>query len=199
MSRRRSPLCAVPTQVATAIERAGYYPALVMDAVGMALAGEEVVAHLVHLETTFDNDELRRHVTVLVLTPARLLIAHADDHGPDQHTRQTYASVSSEAVPLSKVHSVALQHVYAAPERFRSGALPQELSMTIGWGAVSRIDLEPAGCADPQCEADHGYTGTITGDDIVLRVASAAEGAEAVEDAVAFAAALSAATAQRSA
>lgn len=197
MTRRRVSVAAVPSELSAAIERAGYYPAMVADAVAVALAGEAVESQLVHLETTFDSEELRRHVTVLVLTRSRLIIAHADDHGPDPHTRQTYASVSSESVPLSQVKSVALHHVYAAPERFRSGALPHELSMTIGWGAVQRLDLEPAGCVDPSCEADHGYTGTITGDDIVLRVAAAAEGADAVDEAVAFATALSAATSVR--
>ncbi len=197
MSRRRGNVCPVPSELAVAIERAGYYPAMVCDAVSTSLGSEQVVSHLVHQETTFDSDELRRHVTVLVLTPTRLLIAHADDHGPDAHSRVTYASVSSEAVPITQVRSVALHHVYTTPERFRPGVLPHELSMTIGWGAVQRLDLEPAGCADPACEADHGYTGTLSSDDIVLRVATAAEGIDAVDDAVEFARALSAATVER--
>ncbi len=197
MSRRRAPEAPVPTEVAASIQRAGYYPAMVSAAVGIALAGESAVAHFVHQETTFDGNEVRRHVTVLVLTPTRFLLAHADDHGPDPQSRTTHASVSTEAVPLGQVRSVALHHVYAAPEQYHSGVLPTELSITIGWGAVRRIDLEPAGCADPQCEADHGYTGTSTGDDIVLRVATAAEGIEAVDEAVSFATALSAATSRR--
>ncbi|MGA0980757.1 MAG: DUF5998 family protein, partial [Candidatus Nanopelagicales bacterium] len=53
------------------IERSGYYPALVADALETALAGEPLVAYVVHHEATFDRDELRRHVTVLVLTPTR--------------------------------------------------------------------------------------------------------------------------------
>lgn len=197
MNRRRAPEAPVPTQLAASIQRAGYYPAMVSGTVAMALAGEDVEAHFVHQETTFDSNEVRRHVTVLVLTPTRFLLAHADDHGPDAQSRTTYASVSTEAVPLDQVRSVALHHVYASPERFHPAVLPTELSMTIGWGAVRRIDLEPAGCADPQCEADHGYTGTSTSDDIVLRVATAAEGVEAVEEAVAFATALSALTSGR--
>jgi hypothetical protein len=75
--------------------------------------------------------------------------------------------------------------------------MPRELTLTISWGAVLRIDLEPAGCADPDCEADHGYTGTATADDITLRLSADAEGADAVRSAVAFARALSAATAGR--
>ena len=51
-----------------AIEHAGYYPELVADAVDAAVAGEQVEAFVVHQETTFDSDEVRRHITVLVLT-----------------------------------------------------------------------------------------------------------------------------------
>jgi hypothetical protein len=82
------------------------------------------------------------------------------------------------------------------PERHRAGAIPRDLTLTISWGALNRIDLEPATCGDPTCEVDHGYTGTMVADDITLRISSAAEGAEAVSAAVAFAKALSAATAR---
>ena len=73
-------------------------------------------------------------------------------------------------------------------------APPAEAVLTIGWGGVGRVDLEPAGCSDPNCEADHGYTGTIAGDDYTLRVSAAAEGADAVGALLAFSDALSART-----
>ncbi len=183
----------LPRALRDEIDRAGYYPALVGDSVDVALAGEEVVSHLVHPETTFDR-EVRRHVTVLVLTATRLLVAHADDHEPDEFSPEPYASASTEAVPLSRVCSVVLTHAVTGPERHRSGDTPRELSMTIGWGALSRVDLEPASCSDPECEADHGYTGTLAADDISVRLSSDAEGAGAVRQAIAFARALSAAT-----
>ena len=41
---------------------------------------------------------------------------------------------------------------------------------------MRRIDLEQAGCADPECEADHGYTGTMVGDDLTVRMSAAADG-----------------------
>ena len=66
-----------------AIERTGYYPEVVADAVDGAVAGEEVVSYFVHHEPTFERDEVRRHVTVLVLTPTRLILAHTDEHAPD--------------------------------------------------------------------------------------------------------------------
>jgi hypothetical protein len=69
-----------------------------------------------------------------------------------------------------------------------------EAVLTIGWGAVGRLDLEPAGCSDPNCEADHGYTGSLSSDDFSLRVSAAADGAGAVAQLLTFAEALSART-----
>ncbi len=66
--------------------------------------------------------------------------------------------------------------------------------LTIGWGAAGRLDLEPAICSDPNCEADHGYTGVLSSDDFSLRVSAAAEGPDAVGELLEFAGALSART-----
>ena len=180
----------------TAIDHAGYHPELVADAVDAALAGEPVEDFVVHQETTFDSDEVRRHITVLVLTPSRLVISHADDHPSDPLLNAPYATVSTEAVSLASVRSVVVNRVVADPMRYRGGALPQEATVTIGWGAVSRLDLEPASCGDPECDADHGYTGSATIDDISLRVSEAAEGTDAVSRLLSFAATLSRATAR---
>ncbi len=178
------------------IENSGYYPALVSDVLGIALADEPVVAHLVQSETTFDVDTVRRHLSVVVLTGSRLVFVHADDHGGDEeHGDEAHGIASSESVPLSAVRSVMVTHVVPQPEKYRPGTLGRELTLTIGWGAVSRVDLEPATCGDPQCEADHGMTGSLTADDLSLRVSAEAEGDTALADAVAFARVLSSMTA----
>ncbi len=189
---------AVPrtTTLRQSLDLAGYYPELVSDVLDVALGGEDVVAHLVHPETTFDAAEVRRHVTVLVLTASRLIMAHVDDHPADRDNPSTSASATTESVPLSAVHTVALTHVVTVPERHRSGAVPAELTLAVGWGGVQRIDLEPATCGDPACEADHGLTGSIAPDDVIVRVSAHAEGKDAVRAAVGFARALSAATAR---
>ena len=185
-----------PTDLVRKIEKSGYYPALVADVLDIALADEEVLAHLVHGETTFDLDTIRRHLSVVVLTPGRLIFVHADDHGGDEeHGDEAHGIATSESVPLSAVRSVMVAHVVANPEKYRPGTLGRELTLTIGWGAVSRIDLEPATCGDPQCEADHGMTGSVTADDLSLRISADAEGETALRDAVAFAKSLSAMTA----
>jgi hypothetical protein len=179
------------------LDRAGYYPELVADVLDVALAGEPVVAHLVQPETTFDAAEVRRHVTVLVLTPTRLVVAHVDDNPADREHPSASAAATTEAVPLRELRSVSLTHVVEDPQRHRRGEGLIEVTLALGWGAVSRIDLEPAGCTDPDCEADHGLTGTMSPDDVVVRVSAAAEGKDAVQAAVSFARRLSAATAAR--
>ena len=199
ITTQRRPL---PSSLTKDIERAGYYPALVADVVESAVAGGEVVSHLVHQETTFDHDTVRRHITVLALTPTRLVVAHADDHAaeddhgePDDGDPQSSATATatSECVPLSAVRGVMLTHVVTSPATYIPGTLGRELTLTLGWGAVSRVDMIPATCGDPNCEADHGYEGTVTTDDIGLRISADADGETALAQAMEFARTLSAA------
>jgi hypothetical protein len=178
-----------------AIEASGYYPEVVADAVFAAVAGESVQAFLVHHEPTIDErDEVRRHVTVLTLTPSRLILGHTDEHAPDDLLPAPYTSSTSEAVLLSSVKTVVVSRMVANPAHY-SGPAASEAVLTIGWGAVGRVDLEPATCGDPNCDADHGYTGVLSSDDFSLRVSAAAEGPTAVADLLTFADALSARTA----
>jgi len=195
---REAPVTDQTEALRTAIDRVGYYPAVVADAVESALAGEPVVGFVIHHEPTFDRDEVRRHVTVLVLSPTRLLVTHTDEYPPDDLLPAPYTSTSTEAVPLGRIGSVSVTRMVANPAKdtARQGAAPvAEAVLTVGWGAVSRVDLEPATCGDPDCVADHGYTGTFSAEDFSLRITSAAEGESAVEQLLAFARALSAATA----
>jgi hypothetical protein len=177
-----------------AIQQAGYYPALVSDTLGTALAGEPVQSYIVHHEPHFDRDEIRRHVSVLVLTPTRLIVGHTDEYPSDESHPLPYATTSTEAVPLDRVSSVVVSRTVTSPASYNSGDPAREVVLTVGWGAMSRVDLEPAGCGDPDCEADHGYTGSLTSDDFSLRVSEAADGGRRVEDMLDFARTLSAAT-----
>ncbi len=180
---------ALPENLTLAITHAGYYPALVCDVVESAVAGDEVVAHLVHQETTFDEETVRRHVTVLVVTPRRLVIAHADDFS--EPGAPATATATTETVPLAALRGVMVTHVVAHPETFSPGTHSRDITLTIGWGAVSRLDLLPAQCADPECTADHGFEGTVASDDISLRISAAADGEGAVDTALDFARTLS--------
>ncbi|HEX5522857.1 MAG TPA: DUF5998 family protein [Pedococcus sp.] len=190
--RAIAPPAPLPPDLTRAIQRAGYYPALVADVVQAALAGDEVVSHLVHQETTFDHDVVRRHITVLALTSSRLVIAHADDHADEGTGNEEVATATTESVPLSAVRGVMLTHVVPKPQDYNPGSLGREITLTLGWGAVSRIDLLPATCADPSCDAEHGFEGTVSSDDISLRVSADAEGEAALRQALSFAQELSA-------
>jgi hypothetical protein len=187
---------ALPADLTAAIERAGYYPALVADVVESALGPDTVVEHLVHQETTFDQDAVRRHITVLAMTPTRLVIAHADDHegipgSAEGDAGLPVATATSETVPLSSVRGVMLTHVVSSPDTYVPGSLGREITLTIGWGAVARIDIVPATCGDPDCDADHGFEGTVASDDISLRISADADGDRALTDALRFARTLS--------
>ena len=179
-----------------AIEKTGYYPQVVAAGVRAAVAGEEVASFLVHHEPTIDRDEVRRHITVVVLTGTRMILCHTDEHAPDDLLPEPYTSTSTEAIRLSSVRSVVVNRMVANPETVAGGdqPVPSEAVLTVGWGGINRIDLEPAACADPECEADHGYTGVLASDDFSLRVSSAADGQVAVDDLLAFAETLSART-----
>lgn len=186
---------AAATALRKEVRKTGYYPDLVLDCLHSALGGEPVQAHLVHHEAHFDGDELRRHVTVLVLTPSRLVIGHTDEYPADEAHPSPYALSSTEAVPLRRVTSVVVTRTIGMPSAYKAGDPAQEVLISIGWGAMSRVDMEMATCGDPECEADHGYSGTIAADDYALRMSQAGDGPSGPDQALAFAAALSAATA----
>jgi len=182
----------------SAIERSGYYPGLVADAVSAAIGSDPVVSYVVHHDAHFDPGmEVRRHMTVLALTPTRLVHSHTDEYPADETEPEArpQAETSTEAVRFSRISSVALTRVIHDPASYvPGGTMPSEVVLTVGWNVLSHLELEPAHCGDESCEADHGYTGTMTADDVILRVSEAADGEEAVRQVLAFARALSEAT-----
>ena len=180
----------------SAIERSGYYPGVVSDAVTAALGQEPVLSYVVHHDALFDPGmEVRRHMTVLALTPTRLVFSHTDEHPPDDTDSRPQAETSTEAVRFSRISSVAVTRVMPDPASYVPGVtMPTEVVLTIGWNVLSHVELEPAHCGDDSCEADHGYTGTITADDLAMRVSEAADGEDAVRQVLAFGQALSEAT-----
>ncbi|WP_062466481.1 DUF5998 family protein [Demequina maris] len=164
-----------------AVKIAGYYPALATSVLRSAIGTETVRAHFVHAETTFDDREVRRHMTVLVITDTRLLRVHMDDGAGHAGAGAAHeASATVETTALGAIRNTAMTHVVHEPERFSEGDLPSELVLAVGGSVHSRVDLEPASCGDESCEADHGYTGTLTSDDILVRVSLIADGADSI-------------------
>lgn len=181
-------MTALPADLRAAIVASGYFPEFVSATLAQALADEEVVDSLVHHEATFNATELHRHVTVLVLTPTRLIVAHTDD-GEHPHVHQALTTV--ETVSLRHIRSVGLTQVAANPERFGRGKHgTAETWLVVNWGAMRRQEVEPASCGDPDCDADHGYTVSDLADDLTVRISAAADGEAAVADLIRFAALL---------
>lgn len=174
----------------SALQRSGFYPRLVADVVNDALDGQQSLAHLVHLETHFERNEVHRHITVLVLTSEMLVITHVDDHQLDESGEQMVAQVSTESVPVSQIQSVVLSYIYSQPQDYKPSDPARELTLAIAWSGGQRVEMGPSSCGDPSCDADHGYSGTIMQEDIALRISAEAEGLQAVADAKAFARAL---------
>lgn len=172
------------------LARAGFYPELVAHAIAVELGERTPDAHLVHVDTHFDYEEIHRHITVLVLAQDALLAVHLDDHAADAAGQAVLAQVSTEMVPVRALGSVVLTTGHADPARFSPADPVAEMTLALIWAGGQRLDLQPAGCADPQCDLDHGYTGTATREDLVIRVAADADGQGAVDGALAFARAL---------
>jgi hypothetical protein len=170
------------------IEAGGYFPTLMWGVIEDALAGEEVRAYLIHQEPTLTAGEVGSHVSAMVLTPTRLVTMHIDDtvEGPDD---EVTAAVTTDAVALRAIHSVAATHVVRG-----AGTGPRAVTLAVQWGGASHFELEPAQCGDPTCPAEHGYTGSVTTADVLLRVSEEGDGEERVAEALAFMRALSKAT-----
>lgn len=167
----------------------GYFPDLIVDGIQLAVGDEAVQKHLVHHEATFLDDALHRHLTVLALTGSRLVVGHTDEHTIDLGPMQAASTV--EAVNLDRFTSVSLSRIVSHPEKFGTkAARVEEAWLAVGWGTVRRADLEPAGCGDPDCEADHGYAGTIAAEDLTVRMSAAADGVDNVARLVDFAVSL---------
>lgn len=179
------------------VETCGYYPDLVLDSVLLTVGDEEVVDFVVHHEPTFNHDQIHRHVTILVLTPTRLVVGHTDDHiaeGDGVPQQPLRAATSAESVPLRAVDTVTMTRVMNEPDRYDRDAVV-ETWLTLNWGSLRRLELEPATCADPNCDADHGYSGSLVGDDLVVRMSAAADGKQSVDRLIAFGLRLQRATA----
>lgn len=186
-----------------AIERGGFYPALVHHTVTEALDGREASHQIVHVDTHFDMEEVHRHITVLALADDVVVVAHLDDHDleaddggygrPDAGSGSggdTVARISTEVVPVSRIRSLILSEVHRQPDRFSPERGLAEVTLNMNWTGGARFETVPAECANPDCMADHGDNGTWVPEDIVLRIAATAEGDTAVEEARGFVRAL---------
>ncbi|AYW79083.1 MULTISPECIES: DUF5998 family protein [Actinomycetes] len=180
---------ALPQALRDRVDECGFFPELVEDSVSTALGDETVVDFLVQHEATVGPEGIIRHLTVLVLTPGRLIVSHTDEE-TDARGADT-AVTTSESVPLWLLGVITVSRVLSHPERYGSAeASVVETWLTLTWDAVRRLQIVPAHCGDPSCTADHGFDGEAVGEDITIRMSPAADGAENVQRLVEFAGAL---------
>ncbi|APX31640.1 hypothetical protein BH708_01695 [Brachybacterium sp. P6-10-X1] len=175
---------ALPADLLTELETAGYFPQTAAQSVQRSLHGGRPLAHLVRPETTFDGPEVRRHLTILVLTATHLLVTHLDDDPADALNPSQVVS-TTERVRLKGIFSTGISQVFDTDGQ-RTPGRESEITLGITWNGSRRVDLERAVCEDPNCQVDHGYTGTISPSDLALRVSALADGDDAVEAALRF-------------
>jgi len=65
------------------------------------------VSYLVNQETTLDSEEVRRHVTVLALTPTRLIVGHTDNVGDDSYNQSLSQRRANSAAAYLAAQGVA--------------------------------------------------------------------------------------------
>lgn len=163
----------LPADLAHQVAQCGFYPELVIDTISSGLADDPIHGFLVHHEATFAGHEIQRHMTVLVLTDRHLLICHTDDGDNGAPDR---ALTTAEVVALRAIDSVVVTRSIANPDRFATNSGVVETWLSMVWGAARRLDLGPASCEDPECDADHGYTGMQVPNDLTVRMSPAGDG-----------------------
>lgn len=159
------------------IKQTGFFPRIVESALRRALGGEEPLAQVLRLDADFDRGSMFRHLTCAVVSPSAFIQVHVDE------LEDGGAGVSTSIHPLSRLGSIATLEVLADPEL---GGTLSELTLTVDVQGARRLELEPAHCEDPNCEADHGYSAASFPDDLTMRISAAADGPEALEEAETF-------------
>lgn len=178
MTFRADPTAILPQRLRLEVADCGFYPTVVCRALAGTVGERPILGHLVHHEATFAGHEVNRHLTVLVLAEGAFIICHADE---GEHGR---ALVTTELVKLSSIDSVVLTQSVAEPASPRAGLA--EAWLTVIWGATRRLDVGPATCDDPTCDADHGFTGVSASDDYVVRMSRDADGSDNLSKLVEF-------------
>src|SRR5699024_2430008 len=175
---------ALPSDLLEDLETAGYFPQTAARSLERLLRTARPVAHLVRPETTFDGPEVRRHLTVVVLTDTHLLVTHLDD-APADALNPSQVLSTTERIRLRSIPATGLAQVLDTDGQRSPGTDPK-IDPGISWSGSRRVDLERAVCEDPNCQIDHGYTGTIAPSDLALRVSALADGTAAVDAALDF-------------
>ncbi|MDR1393977.1 MAG: DUF5998 family protein [Bifidobacteriaceae bacterium] len=173
------------------LESVGYFPGILLKVIGVALGDQVPVASYVHADVAIGHSTIGRHLSVLVITPDRLIVGHADDHSENEFGPAAVA-VSTEAIRLRDIRVIGLNHIYLTSDEEAGLEVPAVLRLVISWGAGQVMEIEPIECPDQGCETDHGYSGTVSNEDIALTVNADLAGIPAASALLEFARKLSA-------
>lgn len=117
--------------------------------------------YFIRPETVFDQDSVYNSVGVFVLTDARLIVL-VSDVSYEFSTEGEFIT-TTQFVELDQIKDFQVIRRRVADGE-AAGAL-SSVHMRLRWGASWQQDVRPASCDNPQCTADHGYMGLVSGDD----------------------------------
>ena len=110
-----------PADLTAAIDRAGYYPALVADVVLRGPRARAVVDRTSCTSRRPSTATSCAATSPCSCSPRRgCVIAHADDHADEPPAPQDVATATTESIPLSAVRGVMLTHVVDEPDDLRA-------------------------------------------------------------------------------
>lgn len=161
----------------TRIERGGFYPKAVQRALRRALGSAEPLATLCQVDTGFDRGSVFRHLTIASLTDRAIVQLHVDEMDGGS------ATIATAVHRVGDIAGYSTMEVYTDPE---NAAGLSEMTIALDLKGARRLELEPAHCDDPNCMADHGLTGSSFPDDLTFRISAAADGRDALDEAMAF-------------
>ncbi len=166
------------------IERYGFHPALVCEALHRSWGAEPELPYVVHHDTAFISDQVQQHMTILGMSEGTLWHCHVDEE-PGSDSNQLVV-LHCDQVPLEQLSGVALRQVLSP-----SGEIIEAI-LELSWGSVRRLTLGPGSCPDPGCTADHGLVGETIGMDATVAASTSVDGTHAVARLLEFYAALTA-------
>src|SRR5699024_1858816 len=102
---------ALPSDLVEDPQTAGYFQQPPAGRRERLLRTARPVADLVRPETTFDGPEVRRHLTVVVLTDTHLLVTHLDDDPADALNPSQVVS-TTERIRLRSITATGLSQVF---------------------------------------------------------------------------------------
>src|SRR5699024_9711371 len=121
----------LPAPLIADLETAGYFPQAAAHSLQLSLRDAEVLAHLARPETTFDAPEVRRHLTVLVLTRTHLLTSHLDDD-PADALNPSQVVATTERIRLQRITGTGLSQVFDTDGQ-RIPGREAEVTLGITW------------------------------------------------------------------